>query len=428
MDWSPQQVTAIRGIREWLADQTTSEKICKVDGFAGTGKTTLIKEAVAGYRAEYCAYTGKAASVLQKKGCDGASTIHRLIFLPSQRSKHLLKQLQERIHQLNVQLKTASSESEKNLRRQLKDLQEALRREERHLTQPAWTINPDSRVVDADVVVVDEASMVGEYIGQALESFDKKILVIGDPFQLPPVREKGGEGYFTRMKHNFLLTEVHRQARDSVVLRLATDIREGRNIRLGEYNDGCAVITAERLKSEPTLVTQADQVLCGKNETRHTGNWRVREMLGFVHDKGDWFPKPNERLVCLRNDSNVGVLNGTLWDVLAASIQSSEVIDLHVRDAEGDAEVLCDAFATYMRDGEKARKFTKEERREYDAQDFDYGYLLTVHKAQGSQWDHVLVLDQSRTFNRDGNGRRWLYTAITRAAKSVVIAKMDSVA
>jgi exodeoxyribonuclease-5 len=54
-------------------------------------------------------------------------------------------------------------------------------------------------------------------------------------------------------------------------------------------------------------------------------------------------------------------------------------------------------------------------------EEFDYAYALTVHKAQGSQWDDVLLFDQSHVFRK--NRYRWFYTAITRAAKTITIVR-----
>ena len=58
-------------------------------------------------------------------------------------------------------------------------------------------------------------------------------------------------------------------------------------------------------------------------------------------------------------------------------------------------------------------------RRESD--EFDYGYALTVHKAQGSQWDDVLLFDESYAFRE--HRARWLYTGLTRAAKRLTIVR-----
>ena len=54
-----------------------------------------------------------------------------------------------------------------------------------------------------------------------------------------------------------------------------------------------------------------------------------------------------------------------------------------------------------------------------ESDEFDYGYALTVHKAQGSQWDDVVLFDESGAFRE--HRARWLYTAITRAEQGLVI-------
>jgi len=51
--------------------------------------------------------------------------------------------------------------------------------------------------------------------------------------------------------------------------------------------------------------------------------------------------------------------------------------------------------------------------------EFDFGYVLTVHKAQGSQWDDVVLFDESGAFS--DNRERWLYTGVTRAAKRLTV-------
>jgi len=56
-----------------------------------------------------------------------------------------------------------------------------------------------------------------------------------------------------------------------------------------------------------------------------------------------------------------------------------------------------------------------------DSDEFDFGYALTVHKSQGSQWDNVVLFDESGAFREHRN--RWLYTGITRAAEKLTIVK-----
>ena len=95
--------------------------------------------------------------------------------------------------------------------------------ERKRLAQPAFTLNQFSPVKDAGLVVIDECSMVDDRMGQDLLSFGTKVLVLGDPAQLPPVR---GSGFFTDTETpDVMLTEIHRQAKDNPIIAMATKVR-----------------------------------------------------------------------------------------------------------------------------------------------------------------------------------------------------------
>src|SRR5688572_1647801 len=135
--WTPMQYAALEAVATWLRDPE-SRQVLRLEGYAGTGKTTLARWAAQqspNGRTHYCAYTGKAASVMRSKGCDGASTIHQLIYLPAHRSRDLLQQLEQRVDQVRKELADAAPDSEvsRNLKRQLASLLESLERERKHL-------------------------------------------------------------------------------------------------------------------------------------------------------------------------------------------------------------------------------------------------------------------------------------------------------
>ena len=143
--WSPQQDEALRAVSEWLKDKS-GPQVFRLFGWAGTGKSTLAVHLAQGVRSvKYAAFTGKAALVMRKKGCKGASTIHSLIY---------------------------SLVSEKE-------------------GEPKFALDPESDAATADLIVIDEVSMVDESLGRDLLSFGTKVLVLGDPFQLPPVQGAG---------------------------------------------------------------------------------------------------------------------------------------------------------------------------------------------------------------------------------------------
>jgi ATP-dependent exoDNAse (exonuclease V) alpha subunit len=375
MEFSPQQDDALQAVSSWL--KSGGSQLFRLFGYAGTGKTTLARhfaEHVDG-TVQFAAFTGKAAQVLRAKGASNAKTIHSLIYRP--RGEEAVSD--------EATGKTSMS--------------------------PTFALNRQSDVAKASLIVVDECSMVDEALGRDLMSFGTPILVLGDPGQLPPI---SGGGFFTDVEPDFLLTEIHRQAAENPIIRLAMDVRAGREIMHGDY--GTTQIIAKG-DVDQDVVLAADQVLVGINRTRRRYNQRLRELKGFDAR----YPQAGDKLVCLRNDPAKGLLNGSLWKVMTSSKETSKPgINLLISPDDGDSDrgvakikLLKSAFDAPDDD------IPWQTKKRYD--DFDFGYALTVHKAQGSQWDDVVLFDESYAF-RDMRSR-WLYTAITRAAKTLTVVK-----
>lgn len=362
MEWSAQQDRALGAVRAWLRDKT-GKQVFKLFGYAGTGKTTLAIELAAGVKGTvlFGAYTGKACLVMRRKGCVGASTIHSMIY-----------KFDEHVN-----------------------------------GQPAFVLNEDSNVRNASLVIIDECSMVDEELARDLLSFGARILVLGDPAQLPPVK---GSGFFTQGEPDVMLTDIHRQAADNPIIRLSIDVREGRGLRLGDYGES-RVCTRRDIDAEQVLA--ADQVLVGMNRTRRGFNGRIRDLKGFT---SHW-PQRNDRLICLRNNREKQLLNGGMWTVKRAGQPNERgIIEMAVLSDDDpmlDSPIDVNVYQNFFVGTEEAlhwrdRMYTHE---------FDFGYAITTHKSQGSQWDDVMVFDESAAF-RD-NARRWQYTAITRAAERI---------
>jgi len=375
MKFSPQQDEALQAVAKWLAGGR--KQVFRLFGYAGTGKTTLARyfaEHVDG-DVQFAAFTGKAAQVLRSKGASNARTIHSLIYRPKGEEA--------------VEDETTG----------------------KTMISPTFSLNRQSPIAKAKLIIIDECSMVDEALGRDLMSFGTPILVLGDPGQLPPI---SGGGFFTDHDPDFLLTEIHRQARDNPILRLALDVREGREVDYGDYGDA-RVISRNEINSD--IVTSADQVLVGTNRTRRRYNQRLRDLRGF----DALYPQAGDKLVCLRNDPAKGLLNGSLWKVMTSSRETVKPgINLLVTPEEDDPDrgvakikLLKAAF------DEPDAEIPWQTKKRYD--DFDYGYALTVHKAQGSQWNEVVLFDESFAF-RDTRAR-WLYTAITRAAERLTIVR-----
>ena len=314
-----------------------------------------------------------------------------------------MRELQESILELEKELRAEGIDPEQDKR--LAELRGMLQAERKSSAQPLFSLNPDSDLRGAALVVVDEGSMVDERMGEDLLSFGVPVLVLGDPAQLPPV--KGG-GYFTGSHTpDVMLTEIHRQARDNPILELATLVRERRQLpAVGSYGESRVV---SRIGSEDALLS--DQVLVGRNATRRGSNRRLRSLLGLE----DGLPVAGDKLVCLRNNHDVGLLNGSLWRAESVQSLGEERLLLSVRSEEGGEPIEVEAHAQHFLG--KEENLAWWERRE--AEEFTYGYALTVHKAQGSQWPNVLLINESSAFR--GDWWRWLYTGITRAQEKLTL-------
>ncbi|MDS7597474.1 ATP-dependent RecD-like DNA helicase [Agrobacterium tumefaciens] len=375
MQFSPQQDEALKAVSHWLKEGRSP--VFRLFGYAGTGKTTLAKHFAENVDGEvlFAAFTGKAAQVLRSRGASNARTIHSLIYRPRGEEE------------------VADEETGKTS------------------ISPMFSINRQSPLAKAALIIIDECSMVDEQLGRDLMSFGTPILVLGDPGQLPPVT---GGGFFTEQEPDFLLSEIHRQAKDNPIIQLAMDVREGREIMRGDYGSAQVISKADVTQS---LVLDADQVLVGTNRTRRRYNQRLRELKGFSAD----YPQSGDKLVCLRNDPAKGLLNGSLWQVMSSSRETVKPgINLMIRPEDDDM----DRGAAKIKLLKAAFEETETEipwstRKRYD--EFDFGYALTVHKAQGSQWNNVVLFDESYAF-RDSR-ERWLYTAITRAAETLTIVR-----
>lgn len=389
MKLSAQQQAAADEVVDWFRHRTDSQPVFRLFGYAGTGKTSCaqtIAESL-GVRTEFATFTGKAAHVLQRKGCSGARTIHSLIYLPKAKSGERLRALREK-------LEKSTPENKAQVLREIEE-------EEENYARPLFSLKIESDLRQADLLILDEVSMVGEQIATDLLSFKVPILALGDPAQLPPVKDAG---WFTNEEPDFMLTEVHRQAAESQVLRIATSIRE-----TGDYGQASIY---ERGGMSIDQVAEFDQILVGTNKTRVRSNDRIRAHFGFEGE----VPNVGERLICTRNDPEYGLLNGSQWFVESAyGDDVSDRLAVALRSVDDEKHVVrCDMHAHPFR-GEEIPYFEVRE-----ACCFDFAYAITTHKAQGSEWPRVVVIDEAHKFPASSR-RAWRYTAVTRAADEVAI-------
>ncbi len=332
-----------------------------VHGLAGTGKTTVLTQFANEQDMHLVTYTGKASSVLRDKSGLEATTIHKLIYIP------IIDPLTGKI--LGFQR-----------------LPQSLR---------------------GKIVGVDECSMVNEGIAKDLLRTGAKILAFGDPGQLPPVE---GKPYFN--KPDFRLNEIHRQAQESPIIRQAHSVRSG-----GTYAADTDKFRIVWGLSDDELMAN-DIVLCWMNKTRKSINNRFRALLGYSGP-----PRAGEAIVCLKNAHKFGLYNGAIYTLEKDFDPSSKSGTMTLTIDGMSVEVPKVVFAKPQE--ERFEQIQMRLGSEKFETAFDFGYCLTVHKSQGSEWRNVAVVDEypNNSDPRFADRTKWLYTAITRAAEGIIISR-----
>ncbi|NNK80035.1 MAG: ATP-binding domain-containing protein, partial [Flavobacteriales bacterium] len=280
--------------------------------------------------------------------------------------------------------------------------------------QPTFTLDEKSYLRNADLLILDECSMVNQEIGNDLLFFRRPILVLGDPGQLPPI---SGTGFFTSRQPDAQLTEVHRQALESPIIRLATEIRKGRPIPNSFNEEGLEIFSKADSKSLNTAeyCTKHDQVMCGTNKTRISVNRFMRKQLGFT----DEFPMVGDKVICLRNNKDLAIFNGMMGEV--TNVDDAFDLVLSIQDEEGHHRDNIPVHSECFTDPDAIKNMDWMTKKE--CEEFDFGYCITVHKSQGSEWDSVLLIDDGFLRWDKPQRSKWLYTAVTRAAKKLTIVR-----
>ena len=435
MELTKQQQEAEKLIVEWFQGWKDRQKqIFVLSGYAGTGKTFLINHAmeVMGLKDSQVAFgtpTGKAAAVLIQRGRD-AATVHRLIYIP--------EEVEETV--------TVAGKS---------------------VTKKKISFKKKESIPEYRLIVLDEVSMMDEKMMDDLLSFGIPVLATGDPGQLPPVSGKNP----LISKPDYFLTEIVRQAEGDPIVRLATMARNGQKIPYGNY--GSAMVLDRRRLSPlqiKELMMRADQIICGTNATRRTLNddFRRHKGIDIVANK---YPTPGEKVICTVNnweryldeDEMFNLVNGTMGTVTQCRIVDNilnlgkiRIMPDFLEGAETDDFIFDSGiflnddwtydmhqrvftmpsgkyelarFGIRKNDNESDDAF-RSRRLEYilmerNAEEddqinrFEFGAVISAHKSQGSEWEKVLVFDESYVFGESANN--WLYTAATRAKKKLVI-------
>ena len=322
-----------------------------IGGYAGTGKTTSIKEIIQRvHNLQVVTFTGKASSVLRNRGVN-SQTIHSTIY--------------------------------------------------------EWDPDCDEfflkESIGCDGFIIDEASMVGKDLYNDLESFGLPILAVGDPGQLEPI----GDSSISLMDSpDIVLEEIHRQAKGSEIIKLATRIRKNgaHGLKLQE-KPGCCIRSSKELQDQ---LSWPDIILCGYNKTRQEINKIRRKSLHYRNtiEVGD-------KLICVQNDKKLGVFNGMILVVLKIH-STGRTYDCTIK-TDNDQIRRLRFWTMGLEQPDKLTNWSYTRSLRGEKVIADYAQGITVHKSQGSEWDKVSVVNQFAKWDQT----RWLYTAVTRGAREL---------
>ena len=384
-----------KGLNIAIQRYKDKEKYTVISGYAGTGKSTLVKFIISalgqcGVNPEedvcFCAYTGKATQVLAKKGNKNTLTLHKLLYDSFPRSDGTF------------------------------------------FRKPKIDIG-------YHVIVVDEVSMAPKTLMDLLFSHGCYVICLGDPFQLPPVDKDQDNGLLAH-PHIFL-DEIMRQAAESEIIQLTMKIRGGDPIPEFKGNE-VQVLPQESLNTG--MLLWADQILCATNKTRISLNNQTRALLKRASSE----PEDGDKVICLRNywgqlstqendliNGTIGYLKNTFSTFFkvpyymggdSIPILNAEFI---IDDEESFSALNMDKTMLitgepYLDNKRKYRLSKNPRTRELVPYEFTYGYAITTHKAQGSEWERVLVLEEGFPYVKKEHAR-WLYTAVSRSSEKCVL-------
>ncbi len=381
---SDDQTIAVNTLLHWFEKNSKTKKYISLGGYAGTGKTTIISVLRNNLltinkklRVAFVSYTGKATRVLESRLSEGniilktdsVSTIHALIYTP------IVNKKEEII---------------------------------------GWK---KKEKIEYDLIIMDEASMVDGIIWSDLISFSIPIIAVGDHGQLPPI-----QGNFSLMaKPELILTHIHRQAEKNPIIGLSIQAREHGYIRPGSYSPLVKKYTPAdpdfHMEMQEALENYDDDtlVLCGYNSTRKRLNRSIRNSLGF--EMGE--PTSGDRVICLRNNHEHQIYNGMLGTVNKIKPVGDNWYEAEIQ--MDDADIYNGHISREQFDSDTALNFTDKRSKIMAGDLFDFGYALTVHKAQGGQAKKVVLFEERFKKMSDQQWKRWLYTAVTRAEEELII-------
>lgn len=386
-----------RGLEIALERYKNNQRYTVISGYAGTGKSTLVRAIIEAidipeHKICYATFTGKAAQVLQQMGNRNATTLHKLLYESKPRGDGTF-------------------------------------------------IHIPKTTLEYDLIVVDEVSMAPKDMMKLLFGHRHVyIICLGDPFQLPPINENENN-HILDTPHIFL-DEIMRQAAESEIIQISMNIREGKTLT---PMNGKEVKIINKNDFDVGMLKWADQIIVGTNQMRHTINNEMRQRLGRSN-----MPEKGDKVICLRNywdthgSDGTPLINGSIG-YLKNPYRSWARIPPWINYGKAESfEVICSSIITdtdeeyhglimdkkqiltgmkSINDPKVAYKISANRKTAHLLPlEFEYGYAITCHKAQGSQWNNVLIFEERFPFDKEEHAR-WLYTAVTRAIDKVIIVK-----
>ena len=382
-----------KGLKTAIERYKQNFKYVTISGYAGSGKSTLVRFIIDAINIDkekvcYCAFTGKAAEVLRKKGNKNVCTLHKLLY--------------------------------------------------EHIPKPNGGFFKKKKLqLEYNIIVVDEVSMAPKSLIDLLFSHNVYIICLGDPGQLPPIN-KNEDNHLLDNPHIFL-DEIMRQAQESEIIQLTMKIRNNEPI---DYYNGKDVKIIPYSQLTTGVLQWGDQILTATNAKREAINNQMRLLAGR-----DGAPQNGDKIICLRNywddlsnngdalvNGSIGILQNSFktWreipKVVKGNIKKFDVLigDLVIpetNDVYNLVEMDYNMFLTGKKccDWKLSYKLGKLKHKygEIVPKEFTYAYAITYWKAQGSEWDNVVVLEENFPYDKDTH-RRAMYTALTRASEKVV--------
>lgn len=386
MKLNEQQAQAIEALRKWWYDG--KKQVFQISGAAGTGKTTLIRYLINEIKLEhdevlFTAFVGKATLAMTRNGLN-AKTLHSAICYC--KDEPVLDENGNVVTEYN-----------------------------RRVTKRVFTrrrkIDPRIRLI-----VVDEGSMVPAKMADWLLKFKVPIIVLGDLNQLPPVI---GDSFFLK-EPDVVLTQIMRQSSESPIPYFAQNVlQNGTKCLSPGLQIGNKINVLSKADITPELLKDYDVIICGTNKTRNNLNTYIRERIyGRTQD----YPVIGDKLICRENDwtfsvDDVYLINGLIGYVTDIDLES---ISDYTMKIDFKPEFMDNEFKNvtldriYMGLSPNDKRFYRS-----NYHKFEYGYAITCHLSQGSQYNRVLVFNES--FGTAEERRKWLYTAVTRAIDKVTI-------